>query len=459
MRYLPLTQTAREAMKKSIGISTIDQLFADVPPEARLAAAPLPPPMSELACEREMAALAAQNLHAGTAPFFAGAGAYHHHIPASVDHLIQRSEFMTAYTPYQPEIAQGTLQVLFEFQTQTARLTGMDIANASMYDGPSACAEAVLMACRITKKSRAVLSSRLHPHYSSAAETLARFAGCTIVRADHSGSALASLAEKITGDTACVVVQNPDLYGSLADLAPLAEQAHKKGALLIAVVSEIISLGAVKPPGEMGADIVAAEGQSLGNPLGFGGPYVGLLAARQKFVRQMPGRLCGKTLDAGGETAYVLTLATREQHIRRERATSNICTNSGLCALAFTCHLALLGGEGLHRLALLNHARASRLAADLAKLPGITFLTGEHFFNEFAIATPLAGAEVIEKLAQKGIIGGVPVSRLLPDDAKMKNAILIAATEMTTDADSRRLIDALAEILKTAHQNSTRETQ
>ncbi len=369
MRYLPHDRTDREAMLAAIGTAHIDGLFEAVPPEFLLPALEgLPGHQSEIAVERALSKLAGRNIPAGSVPFFAGCGAYKHHVPASVDHLIQRSEFMTAYTPYQPEIAQGTLQYLFEFQTQVALLTGMEVANASMYDGSTAAAEAVFMAHRVTRRNKAVLSGGLHPHYRAVIETLSRWAEHEVVSLP-SGLEQAS-ASIIDGDTSCVVVQIPDVFGAVRDLTTLAEQAHAQGALLVVVVTEAVSFGALRSPGSMGADIVVAEGQSIGNGLNFGGPYLGLFATRDKFVRQMPGRLCGETVDEDGRRGFVLTLSTREQHIRREKATSNICTNSGLCSLAFTIHMTLLGEAGLKKLARINHANAVRLADALGKGAG-----------------------------------------------------------------------------------------
>ena len=332
MRYLPHTADDRRAMLARIGARTIDELFADVPADKLLRAPPdLPRRQSEIEVERALRRLADQNTAAGAVPFFVGCGAYKHHIPASVDHLIQRSEFLTSYTPYQPEIAQGTLQYLFEFQTQVAMLTGMEVANASMYDGSTAAAEAVLMAHRITRRRKALLSGNLHPHYRETIATVARLAGDEVVALAARAGRARETCRRIDDTVSCVVVQSPDVFGHLHDLRPIAERAHAAGALLIAVVTEVVSLGLVTPPGAMGADIVVAEGQSIGNALTFGGPYVGLFATRQKFLRQMPGRLAGETVDADGRRGFVLTLSTREQHIRREKATSNICTNSGLC--------------------------------------------------------------------------------------------------------------------------------
>jgi glycine dehydrogenase subunit 1 len=447
MRYLPLTDGDRRAMLSTIGAASIDALFRDVPKAAWLdRPVDLPPHQGELEVERALGRLAAKNLPAGSVPFFIGAGAYRHHVPAAVDHLIQRGEFLTSYTPYQPEIAQGTLQYLFEFQTQVALLTGMEVANASMYDGSTACTEAVLMANRVTKRSRALLSGGLHPHYREIVATHARFVGFSTEMAPPDSAGDEDLAGLIDERTSCVVVQNPGFFGRLRDLRALAEAAHEKGALLVVVVTEAVSLGAVQPPGEMGADIVVAEGQSIGNGLNFGGPYVGLFATRERFVRQMPGRLVGETTDVDGQRGWVLTLSTREQHIRREKATSNICTNSGLCALAFTIHLALLGEVGLRRLAQLNHARAVELAAALGALPGVEILN-DTFFNEFTLRLKVPAAPVVEALAARGILGGVPVSRLYPDLPALADLLLVAATETTTFEDIAAFARALQEVL------------
>jgi glycine dehydrogenase subunit 1 len=443
MRYLPLTPEDRRAMLAKIGVSEIDALFRDVPKGAiaPLSAFNLPRTQGEMEVERTLSRLAAKNIAAGSAPTFCGAGAYKHHVPASVDHLIQRSEFLTSYTPYQPEIAQGTLQYLFEFQTQVALLMGMEVANASLYDGSTATAEAVLMAQRITRRSKAILSGGLHPHYAETVETVAGLFG-EMKRAPVTPGSAEDIIALIDDETACVVVQSPDVYGLIRNLRPIADAAHAKGALLIAVVTEIVSLGLLEPPGAQGADIVAAEGQSIGNGLNFGGPYVGLFATREKFLRQMPGRLTGETVDAEGRRGFVLTLSTREQHIRREKATSNICTNSGLCTLAFTIHMTLLGEEGLSRLARLNHARASALADRLSALKGVELLTPA-FFNEFTLRLSRPAAPIVDALAAKGILAGVPASRLGgPDDL-----LIVAVTETATDEDMAALEAGLKEVL------------
>jgi glycine dehydrogenase subunit 1 len=447
MRYLPLTDEDRGEMLAKIGVGKIGDLFADVPSGKLLSEPPaLPPHKSELEVERVLGRMAARNLSAGSVPFFVGCGAYKHHVPASVDHLIQRSEFLTSYTPYQPEIAQGTLQYLFEFQTQVAMLAGMEVANASMYDGSTAAAEAVLMAHRLTKRRKAVLAGNLHPHYRGVIETISAMADDEVTALPPQPAGSEDVAAALDAETSCVVVQTPDVFGHVHDLAPLAEKAHAAGALLIAVVTEVVSLGLLTPPGEMGADIVVAEGQSLGNALAYGGPYLGLFATRQKFVRQMPGRLAGQTVDADGRRGFVLTLSAREQHIRREKATSNICTNSGLCALAFSIHLTLLGEAGLTRLARVNHANAAKLADALMRVPDVSVLNSA-FFNEFTIRVPGDAAQVIEALAGRRVLGGVPASRLDPGRPDLKDLIIVASTEVNTDEDRAAYAAALAKVL------------
>jgi len=446
MRYLPLSDADRSEMLARVGVRHIDELFADVPSDKLLKdPVDLPRRKGELEVERILSRMAGKNVPASSVPFFVGAGAYKHHVPATVDHVIQRSEFLTSYTPYQPEIAQGTLQYLFEFQTQVANLTAMDVANASMYDGSTATGEAVLMAHRVTKRRKAVLSGGLHPHYTDVVKTLSAMASDEVVALAPDVAGTEDLLSQIDDTVSCVVVQTPDVFGNLRDLRPIAEKAHRHGALLIAVFTEAVSLGLVTPPGEMGADIVVGEGQSIGNALNFGGPYVGLFAARSKFVRQMPGRLCGETVDADGKRGFVLTLSTREQHIRRDKATSNICTNSGLCCLAFTIHMTLLGETGLRRLARINHANAVKLAERLSEVAGATVLN-RTFFNEFTVRLSKPAAEVVEALAGKGVLGGVPVSRLLPG-AGLDDLLLVASTEVNTDDDRAAFVGALKEVL------------
>jgi glycine dehydrogenase subunit 1 len=448
MRYLPLTDTDRRAMLAVIGAKSVDELFKDVPDSARLAAkiAGLPDHQGELEVERAFQAYAAKNLSPSSAPFFIGAGAYRHHVPSTVDYMIQRGEFLTSYTPYQPEITQGTLQYLFEFQTQVSLLTGMEVANASMYDGSTGASEAVLMANRITRRHKALISGGLHPQYRRIIDTTARWEGFSAVVGTVDPEGLEDLITRVDNETSCVVVQNPSFFGHVRDFARIAAACHAAGALLIVVVTEVVSLGLIKPPGEMGADIVVCEGQSIGNGLGFGGPYVGLFATRDKYVRQMPGRLVGETIDADGKRGFVLTLSTREQHIRREKATSNICTNAGLCALAFTVHLTLLGEAGFTRLAELNHAKASELADRVSSLPGVKLLN-DSFFNEFTVRLPKPAAPVVEALAARRILAGVPVSRLIPNESSVDNLLLLAATETTTEHGMAPLIAGLKEVL------------
>jgi glycine dehydrogenase subunit 1 len=446
MRYLPLSPDDRAGMLAKIGVDHIDALFADIPSDRLLNHLPkLPLHKGEIDVERLMGRMASRNVSASSVPFFVGAGAYKHHVPATVDHLIQRSEFLTSYTPYQPEIAQGTLHYLFEFQTQVAALTGMDVANASMYDGSTGCGEAVLMAHRITKRNRAILSGGLHPHYADVVRTLSAMAEaeCVTLAPDVLGHE--DILSHIDSSVSCVVVQTPDFFGNLRDLRAIADKCHSNGALLIAVFTEVMSLGLITPPGEMGADIVVGEGQSIGNALNFGGPYVGLFATKSQYVRQMPGRLCGETVDADGTRGFVLTLSTREQHIRRDKATSNICTNSGLCTLAFTIHMSLLGQAGLKRVAEINHANAVMLADELNAIKGVSVLN-QSFFNEFAVRLPGNAGHIVEQLAARHIMAGVPVSRLLPD-AGLDDVLLVANTEVNSDDDRQAFVDALKEVL------------
>ncbi len=452
MRYLPLTDADRSAMLETIGASDIDALFADVPEEARLNGPieGLPMHASEMAVERHMRRLGQKNLAAADAAFFLGAGAYRHHVPASVDHIIQRGEFLTAYTPYQPEIAQGTLQMLFEFQSQVARLYGCVVANASMYDGSTACWEAISMAGRVTKKRRALLSRGLHPHYVNVVETMAKFTGDEIasdwprLEAQYDEDALIA---QMSDDLSCVVVQYPDILGRLPNLQKIADAAHEKGALLIVVNTEPVALGAIEAPGNLGADIVVGEGQAIGVGLQFGGPFLGLFAVtNEKHVRQMPGRLCGETVDAEGKRGFVLTLSTREQHIRREKATSNICTNSGLCALAFSVHMTLLGEKGLRALAAENHRLACIAADRLAQVPGVAVLN-ETFFNEFTVRLGQDARAVVRRLADDGVLAGVSLGRLYPTREELADGLVVAVTETTSEEDIETLARALEEAL------------
>ncbi len=417
MRYLPLTKDDRQDMLRAIGVKAVSDLYKDVPVAARMTALPdLPMQQGELEVERAMAGYANQNRAAGAGPFFLGAGCYYHHVPASVDYIIQRSEFLTAYTPYQPEIAQGSLQMIFEFQTMIAQLTGMEVANASMYDGATACAEAALMAMRLTGRKKVVIATPIHPHYEEVLHSyLGNLDGAT------------EAAGEPDDQTACVIVQSPDFFGNPHAYAGYRKQCDATGAKLIVVVTEILSLGLLPAPVE--ADIVCGEAQSVGIAMSYGGPHLGFFACREEYLRQMPGRLCGQTVDADGKPSFVLTLSTREQHIRREKATSNICTNQGLMALAFTVHMSLLGEAGFHDLARLNHEKACQLADALgAKVVNKTF------FNEFVVQLTSDSKAVVSKLAEQGIIAGYPLDG---------NRLLVCATEMTTDADIATLVKAL----------------
>ena len=452
MRYLPLSDADRSEMLRVIGAPSVDDLFRDVPEELRLQGPieGLPRHASELAVDRHMTALSRKNVVAGEVPFFLGCGAYRHHVPSSVDHIIQRGEFLTSYTPYQPEIAQGTLQMMFEFQTQVARLFGCEVANASMYDGSTAMWEAISMAHRITRKTRTLISSGVHPHYVSVATTMAKFTEDELQTSVPDLTAETDAERLIAGidaDTSAVVIQYPDILGRIPDLTPIADAAHAAGALLIAVVTEPVALGLIRSPGEMGADIVVGEGQSIGVGLQFGGPYVGLFACREKHVRQMPGRLAGETVDVEGTRGFVLTLSTREQHIRREKATSNICTSSVLCALAFTAHLTLLGEKGLRQLASLNHARACEAADRLSRIPGVS-LVNDSFFNEFTLTLPVEARPAVHAMVEKGVLGGVSLGRLYPGAEALRNGLVIAVTETVTDEDIGALEAALKEVVQ-----------
>ena len=439
MRYLPQTNAARKEMLEACGADSVDDLFVQVPKKAFInGKANLPDLQGELEIERAMISYANQNINAQSNRFFLGAGVYYHHVPSSVDYIIQRSEFLTAYTPYQPEIAQGTLQYLFEFQTFIAQITGQEVANASLYDGATAMAEAALMAMRVTKRSKICLGNQIHPQYCEVMETYLR---------NNKGTSSYTVNEDpgaITDDTACVIIQSPDFFGKPHAYDAWRKACDDKGALLVVVINEVVSLGMLPPPSE--ADIVCGEAQSIGVAMSYGGPHLGFFACREKFIRQMPGRVCGETLDADGKRGYVLTLSTREQHIRREKATSNICTNQGLCALAFTVHMALLGEDGFKQLAVLNHERACKLADALTSINGIT-LANENFFNELAVKLPQEiierknAAEIVQQLADQGIIAGYPATN---------DTILITATEITTDGGIDALKNALATAMKEA---------
>ena len=429
-------------MLRQIGATSIEQLFDSIPAPLRLQK-PLevPAALSEIELLRKFDELANRN-QAASRTSFLGAGAYSHYIPTVVDHLISRSEFFTAYTPYQPEISQGTLQAIFEFQTLVCQLTGMDIANASMYDGSTAMAEAALMAERVTKRSKVIVSCAVHPQYLEVAHTYVQHAGIELQQALYcaeSGTTLADSLSALDENTAAVIVQSPNFFGCVEDLAMLAEKAHAVGALLVVAVTEAMSLGLLRSPGACGADIVVAEGQSFGVPLSYGGPYVGLFATRDRYARQIPGRLAGEAYDKNGRRGFVLTLATREQHIRREKATSNICTNEGLIALAATVYLETMGRRGVQEAARQCAQKAHYAAREIAKLEGFSLPFSAPFFNEFVVQAPIKAAPLLDRLAnEKGIDGGLALSRF---DANRGNDFLVCVTETNT----RRQIDALVD--------------
>jgi len=431
-------------MLRSVGLDSPEQLFDTIPADILLRdPLKVPEALSEIELLAHFDRLAARNA-AACRPTFLGGGAYSHYSPTVVDALIQRSEFFTAYTPYQPEVSQGTLQAIFEFQTLVCQLTGMEVANASMYDGSTALAEAVLMAERVTRRRRVVVSPALHPEYLAVAETYVAHAGIELVRGSlDETSGLSTFDDaQIDDGTAAIVVQSPNFFGCVEELQQLAEQAHGAGALLVVCVTEAISLGLLKSPGACGADIVVAEGQSFGVPLSFGGPYVGLFATREKYARQIPGRLVGVAYDKEGRRGFVLTLATREQHIRREKATSNICTNEGLIALAATIYMETLGRRGLQEVALQCAQKAAYAARQISALEGFSLPYSAPHFNEFVVRAPAAAEGLLERLASDhNITGGLALSRYFPDRA---SDLLVCVTETNTRVE----IDALANGLR-----------
>jgi glycine dehydrogenase subunit 1 len=444
MRYLPKSGAERKEMLESIGAQSIENLFASIPEQFRLKEAlRLPGPMSEQEIIEYFRARAAENSCGYTS--FLGAGVYNHLRSVVTDSLIQRGEFLTSYTPYQAEISQGTLQAIFEFQTLMCELTGMEVANASMWDGSTATTEAVLMAERLAGRHRIVVARSLHPEYRQVLSTYTRNLGLHIDEIGFTSSGqidVAGLEAAIDNQTAALVVQSPNFFGVLEQVPRLAELAHAKGALLVVAITEGVSLGAMRPPAE--ADIVAMEAQSFGLPPSYGGPYAGVIATREKFVRQMPGRLAGATVDTEGRRGYVLTLATREQHIRREKATSNICTNQALCALAVSIHLCLLGKEGLKELAAQNLAKARFALETLETIPGVRRAFSGPFFNEFAVQLPRSVKLVNAELLREKIIGPLPLGSYFPDLTKRA---LFCVTETTSRAEIERMAAAIREIL------------
>ncbi len=458
MRYLPKSPQDREEMLAAIGVDSVDALFASVPEEYRLTRdLAIPRQQSESEILERFKAYAA-NLASGDAnelarlpssqrfASFLGAGAYRHYRPVVIDALVQRGEFLTSYTPYQPEIAQGTLTAMFEFQTMICELTGMEIANASMYDGSTGAAESVLMACRVTGKLGCVAARTVHPEYREVLRTSTQHQGIDIAEFGYDAKTgrvdLAQLEASIQDNTAAVLIQSPNFFGVIEDVAAIAEVVHRKGALLIVSIAEAVSLGIVKPPRE--ADIVSLEAQSFGVPVGFGGPYCGVIACKEKFLRQMPGRLVGETKDVNGKRGFVLTLSTREQHIRREKATSNICTNQALVAMMVTIFMTVYGKQGLRELAEQNLAKAAFLRRQLLEAGATTLFDGSPRFHEFVVNAGVPAEQLNEELLAKGIIGGLPLERWYPELGE--NAALWCATELTTRAQ----MEAAAEILSAA---------
>ncbi len=439
--YISNTEQDRNAMLQAIGVADVAELFDVVPQDVRFPQVELPQPLSEAELLRELRRMSQRNANAQTHTVFLGAGAYNHFVPSAVDALLRRAEYYTAYTPYQPELAQGTLQVIFEYQTLMCGLTGMDVANASHYDGATAMAEAAGMALNLTRNKRTILvAPTVHPQYRAVLRTYLQGLGVTIKGDEDPAVSLDDVLAQIDDATAAVIVQTPDFLGQLHDLKPIADKIHAVGGLLIATIDPI-ALGLFQTPGAAGADIVVGEGQSLGIPLSYGGPYLGIFACKEQYVRRMPGRLAGATTDVDGQLGYVLTLQTREQHIRREKATSNICTNQGLMMLASTVYTCLMGKHGLRRVAELCYHRAHYAATEIGNIPGFELLTPAPFFKEFAVRTPKSVRELNQALAERGIIGGYDLKRDYPH---LGDAMLIAVTEMNSKAD----IDALVVVLK-----------
>jgi glycine dehydrogenase subunit 1 len=449
MRYIPNSPEERDEMLREVGLNSANELFRSIPQDVQLnRKLNVTEPLAEIEVIAAMEKLAAQNTAAQKTSFL-GAGAYAHYSPTVVDHLIQRSEFFTSYTPYQPEVTQGTLQYIFEFQTLVCQLTGMDVANASMYDGSTAMAEAFLMAQRVTRRDKVVIAETVHPEYLEVGKTYTQHGDLTIetVHFDKkTGRTLADDLKKLDDKTAALVVQSPNFFGCIEDLQTLADKAHAVGALFIVVVTEAISFGLLKSPGACGADIVVAEGQSFGIPLSYGGPYVGLFACKDKYVRQMPGRLAGIAYDANGNRGFVLTLATREQHIRRDKATSNICTNQGLIALAATVYMETMGKRGLQEVAMQNAQKTAYAAKKISEIEGFSLAFSAPKFNEFVVRAPQTAKELLEKLrTEKAILGGLALSRYYADNP---NDFLVCVTELNTKEQIDNLVESLAEISK-----------
>lgn len=428
--YLPNTDADRSLMLREIGVSSIEELFQDIPERYRHAHFNLPPPLSELELKKELRQLASHNVSLDEYACFLGAGSYRHFIPSIVSHITGRSEFYTAYTPYQAEVSQGTLQPVYEYQSLVCQLTGMEVSNAGMYDGSTAAAEAAIMACTITKKGKVAVLTTLNPTYRKVIDTYVGGRNLSLDTVELSSNHLSS-------DRACLIIQQPNFFGYFEEMEAYVQKAHDIGALLI-VIADPISLGMFKPPGDYGADIVVAEGQPLGIPISFGGPYLGIFACRKEYVRQMPGRIVGKTVDAEGKPGYVLTLVTREQYVRRERATSNICTSEALMALAAAVYLATLGKRGLRQVAELCYHKAHYAAEAIGKLKGYSLAFQQPFFKEFVIRCPVAPRKINDALFKEGIIGGLDISHIID------NGMLLCVTEVNTKQDIDRLVEILS---------------
>jgi glycine dehydrogenase subunit 1 len=444
MRYLPHTDTDRQAMLESMGMDKMADLFADIPSEFHVeqGSLRLADALSEAGIVRKFTKAAEKNRHAGNTRCFLGGGTYHHFVPAVVDYIISRGEFLTAYTPYQPEIAQGTLQTLFEFQTMIARLTGMDISNASMYEAATATAEAALMARRVTRKSRVVVAGSVNPRYRSVTENyLSRLEGEYVeVGMGSFGTDLSAVIDAIDEKTACVIVQYPDFYGSVYDLTPLREACDAHKCLMVVAFSDISAFGLIESPGSYGADIVVGSGQSLGVPMGYGGPHLGIFTCKQKYLRQMPGRVCGVTSDADGKRGFVLTLSTREQHIRREKATSNICTNQGLMCTAAATYMTLMGDAGLKTVAMHSAAALAKLVSQLPAY--IQAAAGAHY-NETVLSfdTQQSRDAFVQMARERDIFAGIPLETI--EKGMEPKHLLVATTEMIEEADVSDFISAL----------------
>lgn len=443
MPYLPNTENNRKEMLETIGVSTVADLFEAVPEKHRFPKLNLPAAASEMEILNELYGMASKNSSTSSFATFLGAGVYNHFVPSAIPYLATRGEYLTAYTPYQPEVSQGTLQAIFEYQSMVAELTGMDVVNASHYDGATSMAEAAIMAMNVSnmKRRKVLVSPSVHPQYRDVLRTYIPETSVTITGDENLTNDLETLKGMLDKDTACLIVQNPDFFGQLLDVNGLADAVHAAGALLVVVANPVMSLGLLKPPGEYGADIVAAEGQPFGAGLNFGGPYLGIFAAREKLIRKMPGRLIGQTVDTEGRRGYVLTLSTREQHIRREKATSNICSNQGLIALMAAMYMSYMGKQGVREVAELCYNKAHYAAKEIGKLDNYKVLGNGQFFNEFVVQCPKPVAEINQALLKKGILGGYDLEKDYP---AAKNQMLVCTTEM----NSREQIDSLVQALK-----------